>query len=907
MIESLPTIVSVITSVASGIFKDALIDPGIGKRKIENELRKAIETAVSSIEDDFTECFVRDKGRLDESFWRRDEVKTQLWKSLTDKQHPESIPDFDILYDAYCEIYLEHARIERNLFDKTMSEFWTCFLNEVKGSKILSGVYLEKIIFQLDEAVYPAEGRRMIAEYCGVMAKKLEEKIFIRYKPGKREVPDTFSEEEVKNEFLSYKRIRMVLIHEGRERGDEKEQVIEGDSYLDHHKIILVGDGGVGKTRFLQELEKDLATDIASNDQSLDYLPIFIEAREFEKGTTVELEEKLKTRLAEGLNETEYTDGKFKGFIRYLRKYRKLFPLIDAFDQVKSENEPVVFEALASDALFGKCKCFISTRQARQRALEEGIKDRGVDPGLFKKIQLMPFEKHELEAFFKEKYYPRVKPLIDKLDSRENQDINIIQIPMFARLVKIMAVNGEFDSSEAINTNSHSQIMQMFVNFVVNRQAEKDKTTETPQERKAKYSLMLRKIGDLSLKTLENGRIYTFDRDYAMDILGEDSFERHWPLMERIEFIRPFIDYESEECVREQQHRFQHQMFQEFFAAYELRRLYCSRRDKDREEMQSAMENMKYMPEVGQFFSDMIESGTRNPEKDFTYWQGLLEAENNQDWVRTYAHQVRDKLGESKASASLKRLFADENQRLGKSSLTETLIHIPEGRFVMGSYGSEDERPVRYIHLDEYEIDGFPVTNQQFLDFLNECYSGEEDVRDEEDNELIAFSFSRIAPTEFLIKKVFLIKKGYERHPVTGITWYGARAYCEWRGRKEQVGFRLPTEEEWEKSARGGFGRCYPWGNEFDPERCNDNESEIKDTTMIGSYPKGESPYYCSDMAGNVLEWISSYYDEDQNSMVLRGGSWWYNWRAARCAHRYWAVPEDRDTYFGFRCARISK
>jgi formylglycine-generating enzyme required for sulfatase activity len=920
MIESLPTIVGVITSVASRVFKDALMDPGIGKLKIENELRKAIETAVSSIEDDSTECFVRDKGRLDESFWRSDKVKTQLWMSLTDKQHPERIPDFDILYDAYCGIYLESARIERNLFDKTMSEFWTCFLSEVKESKILSGAYLEKIIFQLDETVYPAEGRRMITEYCSVMAKKLKEKIFIRYRPSKREIPETFSEEEVKNEFLNYKRTRMVFIQEGHERGDEKEQVIEGDSYLDHHKIILVGDGGVGKTRFLQELEKDLATDIASNDQPLDYLPIFIEAREFERGTTDELEEKLKTRLAEGFNETKYTDGKIKGFIRYLLKYRKLFPLIDAFDQVKSENEPVVCEALASDALFGRCKCFISTRQGRQRALEKGIKDKGVDPGLFEKIRLMPFEKHELKAFFKEKYFPGVKPLIDKLDSHKKQvinlifrdfmdpwlkkdeldshkkqDINLLQIPMFARLVKIMAVNGKFDSPEAINTNSHSQIMQMFVDFVVNRQAEKDKTTESPQERKAKYEWMLRKIGNLSLKTLENGIIYTFDREYAMDILGEDSFEKHWPLMERIEFIRPFIDYESKECIREQQHRFQHQIFQEFFAADELRRLYCSNRDQDREEMQSAMENMKYMPEVGRFFSDMIESGTRDPEQDFTYWQGLLEADNNQDWVRTYALQVRDKLGESKASASIKKLFADENKRLKKSSLTETVIHIPEGRFVMGSYEHEDERPVRYIHLEEYEIDRFPVTNQQFLDFLNDCYSSEENVRDEEGHELIDFSESRIAPTH----GEFRIKKGYGRHPVTGVSWYGAMAYCNWREGKEQASFRLPTEEEWEKAARGSFGRRYPWGNEFDPEKCNSNESGIRDTTMIGNYPKGESPYRCSDMVGTVCEWTSSY--------VQRGGSWISYWILANCAYRGGNNPGLRFRSTGFRCAKTLK
>jgi formylglycine-generating enzyme required for sulfatase activity len=297
------------------------------------------------------------------------------------------------------------------------------------------------------------------------------------------------------------------------------------------------------------------------------------------------------------------------------------------------------------------------------------------------------------------------------------------------------------------------------------------------------------------------------------------------------------------------------------------------------------------------------ESRARNPEKDFTYWQGLLEMENNQDWVRTYALKVRDKLGESKASASIKRLFADEDRRLKKSSLTETVIHIPEGHFVMGSYEYEEERPVRYIHLDEYEIDRFPVTNQQFLDFLNDSYSGEENVRDEEGHELIDSGFSRIAT----IYGEFRIRKGYRRHPVTGVTWYGARAYCEWRGRKERVSFRLPTEEEWEKAARGSFGRRYPWGNKFDPKRCNILESGIKDTTMIGSYTGGESPYRCSDMAGNVWEWTSSYYEEDQEYIVLRGGSWRKDRRNARCAKRNWTNPVLRTTETGFRCARISK
>jgi len=117
----------------------------------------------------------------------------------------------------------------------------------------------------------------------------------------------------------------------------------------------------------------------------------------------------------------------------------------------------------------------------------------------------------------------------------------------------------------------------------------------------------------------------------------------------------------------------------------------------------------------------------------------------------------------------------------------------------------------------------------------------------------------------------------------------------------------LPTEEELEKAARGSFGRRYPWGNEFDPERCNIRESGIEDTTMIGNYPGGESPYRCSDMAGNVWEWTSSYYEEDKEHIVLRGGSWDFLGGFARCAGRIRDFPEDRDNFGGFRCVRISK
>ena len=116
---------------------------------------------------------------------------------------------------------------------------------------------------------------------------------------------------------------------------------------------------------------------------------------------------------------------------------------------------------------------------------------------------------------------------------------------------------------------------------------------------------------------------------------------------------------------------------------------------------------------------------------------------------------------------------------------------------------------------------------------------------------------------EFQKKKGLTIKVGYEDHPVVGVTWHGAQAYCKWRSALERSECRLPTEAEWEKAARGCLGRRYPWGNDFAKEKCNTDESGIEDTSKTGSFPDGRSAYGCLDMAGNVLEWCQDDYQRD--------------------------------------------
>jgi formylglycine-generating enzyme required for sulfatase activity len=180
-------------------------------------------------------------------------------------------------------------------------------------------------------------------------------------------------------------------------------------------------------------------------------------------------------------------------------------------------------------------------------------------------------------------------------------------------------------------------------------------------------------------------------------------------------------------------------------------------------------------------------------------------------------------------------------------------------------------------------------------------------------------------------------ERGYDDHPVTEVSWYGAQAYCEHRGK------RLPSETEWEKAARGTEGAIYPWGEEFDPHKpprsgprlggdsdarrrglkAKENSCGIKlnsdyrvgDTTPVGNYPDGASPYGAHDMAGNVWEWVADWYAAYPGSAyqspffgrkykVVRGGSWNHPADDARCARRDIAHPARRLRVVGFRCVR---
>lgn len=176
------------------------------------------------------------------------------------------------------------------------------------------------------------------------------------------------------------------------------------------------------------------------------------------------------------------------------------------------------------------------------------------------------------------------------------------------------------------------------------------------------------------------------------------------------------------------------------------------------------------------------------------------------------------------------------------------MVLIPMGPFTIGSNaGPEDERPQHRVALGEYLIDRNKVTNAQFAGFIDARGTHAADGQrwfDTDDND------ARIHRRNGR----WSADPGHENDPVVEASWHGARAYCEWLGK------RLPTEAEWEKAARGTDGRKFPWGNEPPDKTRAHFGGGWNELKPVGSLPKGASPFGVLDMAGNGWEWVSSAY-----------------------------------------------
>ncbi len=256
--------------------------------------------------------------------------------------------------------------------------------------------------------------------------------------------------------------------------------------------------------------------------------------------------------------------------------------------------------------------------------------------------------------------------------------------------------------------------------------------------------------------------------------------------------------------------------------------------------------------------------------------------------------QLQEKLQAGSKSGLDKSAMGEAKQEPGAQAQEMPMVLVPAGEFIMGSQaGDPDEQPAHRVYLDAYYMDKFEVTVGMYDAFLKAA--------------------GMDPPPDWEIMN----KAQHQRRPVVNVDWADAATYCKWAGK------RLPTEAEWEKAARGTDGRTYPWGNDpptrlhanYGKEKWNDHGALVP----VGALDDGKSPYGIYDMAGNVWEWTSDWYDKSyyrnspaQNpkgaasgeTKVVRGGSWFKVPQDLRSASRVDGKRSGRLSGNGFRCAK---
>ncbi len=221
-----------------------------------------------------------------------------------------------------------------------------------------------------------------------------------------------------------------------------------------------------------------------------------------------------------------------------------------------------------------------------------------------------------------------------------------------------------------------------------------------------------------------------------------------------------------------------------------------------------------------------------------------------------------------------------------ESAIPEGMVLIPKGLFLYGEERGRENIPYDYfMHI-------YPVTNDRYKEFMLANGYGAQQLWSEE-----GWAWKQekqVNQPEYWTDP----KWNKAEHPVVGVSFFEAEAYASWAGK------RLPTEQEWEKAARGTDGLEYSWGDVFDTTKSNSKESGIGATTPVTTYTKVISPSGCFDMAGNVWEWCASWYDQTFNQRVLRGGSWLSSPDFLRSSFRNRDFTVNRGNTFGFRLAQ---
>ena len=692
--------------------------------------------------------------------------------------------------------------------------------------------------------------------------------------------------------------------------------------------IILLGDPGCGKTTALEQLAADFADEPGR-------LPIPLRLSGFGPGLSVE---QFITGGLGGSARAGYWEAPelAENLKRYLES-GKLFIMLDALNEMPQEDygERAVSLRQFIDQWSAKGNWFLVTC----RALDYGEELFGLQ-----RVEIQPLSDEQIKSFLKnpDEFPESWESFWGELSKEAGGERSLLKL---ARNPYMLTVMMDVFKEDGRLGRNRSNLMQRFTEILMEWAKGK-----CPPKKWLDAEIQRESLGVMAFEVQSRAGFGTMVKtDQALSVMpSEVQPDPKWPahsaqpekvlaLAASAHLIEMTGDRSSL--------RFYHQLLQEYYAAREmLKKMPSALTDKWRwpwleSEMPKWVRPDKNYdplpppPPTGWEETTIMAAGLRLENDD-----QLVLAVNavNPVLAGRCLHEGRAGVRPAVRKAVIDSLLAatsdpkvalrvriaagDVLGYLGDTRFGE-LAAVLAGKFTMGDNREENEKPRHVLFLTDYQIGKYPVTNAEFSGFMQD--GGYQEKRWWTEAGLAAGRPNGWSQPRSWNDSRF----NRPNQPVVDVSWYECLAYCNWKRATTKLPYRLPSEAEWEKAARGSDGRQYPWGAKFDASRLNSFEGDqaVSSTTPVGVYPTGVSPTECLDMAGNVWEWTSSLWGKnfykpdfrypyrpddgrenlkagDESLRVLRGGSWNHSRNYARCSCRYRSRPPgDWFDYLGFR------
>lgn len=682
------------------------------------------------------------------------------------------------------------------------------------------------------------------------------------------------------------------------------------EAIVKHRRIILLGDPGSGKSTALWQMAYNHAIKAYKDPQSP--LPVLVPLGEFADHSPIE-------------SHLERHLGPLSDYLAVYRAAGRLILLLDGLDEMpRSQYKERINHVFESLDQYPQETTIITCQSLDWSPMQEG----------YERVRIAPLDNECIRVFLKNHLGAIAGEQLFECIVEDDKLIALLDAVRYPYLLLIAAqvyshTNGKLPTSRA-------QLFQAFVDITLRNDTNHQ---ITPKIQKDALSTLAYAIQAHS----ESGT--TVEREWVEEQLSNSIPEYDPGYILCVTTENKLLDI-SEFGVR-----FSHQLLQDYFSACKIVQASIIDETLTKYWLQGNWNKFSGWANTTILVTEMTEDATAilkklarvnplvatrcllkgNPQTDSSIEQFIANELITKIALATVPAEIRIQAGRMLAK------LGDFRPGVGlrDDGLPDIIwCKVPAGSFILGSTDQDkmafmNEKPAHeYIIDTSYEISRYPITNSQFAAFIEDRGYSEKRYWTKAAQDGVWYKGKiKTSTMEKPREKPCGFGEPFDlpNHPVVGITWYEAIAFCRWLTEqlhnKGELGFNqeisLPTEPQWEKSARGVEGRRYPWGEEPYPNNANYDNTGIGTTSAVGCFPHGASPYGLEDLGGNILEWTRTplqdypYLEEDREKLdidtplVLRGGAFYDNARSIRGTYRIGYYPDGLHWGYGFRVVRF--